>query len=360
MPTRIEGDKASAQTAADATVFVAAALKFFGDSLMADSAAPAWDKGARLAALVAQHRTLLILDVLEPLQHPPGPQTGELKDDALRALFAGLQSAGRGLCLVTTRESIADLAGTRDTATPAWRLDHLTDAAGALVLKRHGVTGPQDELEKASAEVKGHALTLALMGRYLCLAFDPPDIARRDCFDFSEADAETHNGHAFRVFAAYEQWFDTNDRRVEAAILRLLGLFDRPATPDCLAALCAAPATPGLTEPLVGLGERQWNTALQRLRELDLMEPAEWVPVNVSGYGEKEARAEMAAGQRNQMTNLGPPQPFTTSYSALPIRHCLDAHPLLREYFDARLKERGTGPAAHARLYEHLCASVPY
>ena len=106
--TRTEGDKASAQTAADATLFVAAALQFFGDPALADSPAPAWDKGARLAALVAQHRSLLILDGLEPLQHPPGPQQGELKDDALRALFAGLQSEGRGLCLVTTRETIAD------------------------------------------------------------------------------------------------------------------------------------------------------------------------------------------------------------------------------------------------------------
>jgi hypothetical protein len=198
------------------------------------------------------------------------------------------------------------------------------------------------------------------MGRYLRLAFDPPDIARRDCFHFSEADAETHNGHAFRVFAAYERWFEMNDRRVEAAILRLLGLFDRPAAPDCLAALCAAPAIPGLTEPLVGLGERQWNTALQRLREIDLIETAEWVPVQVTGYGEKEARAEMAAGRQHRTTNLGPPQPFTTPYSALPFRHSLDAHPLLREYFDARSKARGIAPGAHARLYEHLCASVPY
>lgn len=363
--TRIEGDKARAQTAADATLFVAAALQFFGDPALADSAAPAWDKGARLAALVARHRTLLILDGLEPLQHPPGPQTGELKDDALRALFAGLQGAGRGLCLVTTREPIADLAATRDTTTPEWRLDHLTDAAGAAVLRGHGVIGPQAELEAASREVKGHALTLALMGRYLRLAFDPPDIARRDCFEFGDADKETGevkegNGHAFRVIAAYERWFEMNDRRVEAAILRLLGLFDRPATPDCVAALCAAPAIPGLTEPLVGQGERQWNTALRRLRELDLIETAEWVPVKVSGYGEKEARAEMAAGLRDRTTNLGPPKPFEFRHASWVVRHSLDAHPLLREYFDARLKERGSAPAAHARLYEHLCASVPY
>ena len=56
--------------------FIHSALIFFGDAKLADSAAPAWDKGARLAELVAQHHTLLILDGLEPLQHPPGPQTG--------------------------------------------------------------------------------------------------------------------------------------------------------------------------------------------------------------------------------------------------------------------------------------------
>lgn len=362
--TRTEGDNARAQTAADATVFVAAALKFFGDPDLADSPAPAWDKGARLAELIAQYRTLVILDGLEPLQHPPGPQQGELKDDALRALFAGLQSAGRGLCLVTAREPIADLATTHDSTTPKWRLDHLTDASGAAVLRGHGVIGPQAELETASREVKGHALTLGFMGRYLRLAFDPPDIARHDCFGFGDADKETSEvtegkGHAFRVIATYERWFESAGRHVEAAILRLLGLFDHPATPDCVAALCAAPAIPGLTEPLVGLGERQWNTALQRLRDLDLIETAEWMPVKVSGYGEKEARAEMAAGHQGFTTKLGPPQPFTTPHSALVVRHSLDAHPLLREYFDARLKERGSAPAAHARLYEHLCASVP-
>jgi hypothetical protein len=357
---RREGDNASAHTAADATVFVAAALKFFGDAAMVDSPASAWDKGARLATLVAQHRTVLILDGLEPLQYPPGPQTGELKDDAIRALFAGLQSNGRGLCVVTTRESIADFDATRDTTTPGWKLDHLTDAAGALVLSRHGVIGPEDELQRASAEVKGHALTLTLMGRYLKLAFNPPDIARRDCFCFSEADAETQNGHAFRVFAAYEKWFENSGRNVELAILRLLGLFDRPATPDCLAAMCATPAIPGLTEPLVGLGEKQWNVALQRLDELDLIERIEWIPMKVCGYGKTEARAEMVAGSQKRKTDIGEPRPFDRSLASAHIGKSIDAHPILREYFDLQLEQQSIAPIAHARLYMYLCASVPY
>jgi hypothetical protein len=36
----------------------------------------AWEKGERLAKLVAHRRTLLVLDGLEPLQNPPGIQEG--------------------------------------------------------------------------------------------------------------------------------------------------------------------------------------------------------------------------------------------------------------------------------------------
>jgi hypothetical protein len=344
-----------------------------------DSAGTGAAKGAKLAELVGRHRSLLILDGLEPLQHPPGPQAGELQDDRLRALFAGLAQSGIGLCLVTTRERVTDLVPTELLTTPYRPLDHLTDTAGAAVLQAHGVTGPDQELCEASAEVKGHALTLSLMGRFLSLAFDPPDIARRDCFKFEEADRETSTvkagrGHAFRVFAAYEQWLEREGRDVEVAILRLLGLFDRPATPDCLAALCAEPL-PGLSEPLVGLGERQWTAALNRLRDLDLIETTEWQPVPVTGYAEEDAQAIWEAGYESTH-DVGPPQPFTTPHSRLPTTHSIDAHPLLREYFGERLKDEGKRQnedtdssfslppssfhAAQLRLYEHLCASVPY
>tara|TARA_R110002072_G_scaffold302710_2_gene487702 strand:+ start:244360 stop:246594 length:2235 start_codon:yes stop_codon:yes gene_type:complete len=345
--TRDSADGAAARSVGDATSFLAEALKFFGDSELADSPAPAWDKGARLAALASQHRTLLILDGLEPLQHPPGPQTGELQDDGLLALFDGLKTSGRGLCVVTTREPVADLAATEDSTTPRRPLDHLTDAAGAAVLKAHGVTGPDSELEQASREVKGHALTLSLAGRFLKLAFDPPDIAQRDCFRFEAADHETSEvregrGHAFRVFAAYEDWLLKENREVEVAILRLLGLFDRPATPDCLAALCEQPL-PGLSEPLAGLGKRQWTAAVNRLRGLNLIETSEWHPVEVTGYSEEDAKAVWNEGEYRH--DLGPPQPFALVSQPLPLNHSLDAHPLLREYFAWRLSEP-TAPGA--------------
>ena len=54
------------------------------------------------------------------------------------------------------------------------------------------------------------------------------------------------------------------------------------------------------------------------------------------------------------------PRPLHPSPSSSIIHLSVDAHPLLREYFAAQLKKRGSAPAAHARLYSHLCASVPY
>src|SRR5258708_1100174 len=56
-----------------------------------------------------------------------------------------------------------------------------------------------------------------------------------------------------------------------SAVLRLLGLFDRPAEMELLDILRAEPPIPGLTEPLVGLSEADWNRTLFRLSELRLV-----------------------------------------------------------------------------------------
>jgi hypothetical protein len=70
----------TSERAASADLFIDAALRWFGDA--DPTAGGPWDKGERLAGYVRQHWTLLVLDGLEPLQHPPGPQEGRLKDPA--------------------------------------------------------------------------------------------------------------------------------------------------------------------------------------------------------------------------------------------------------------------------------------
>ncbi|MCK5918634.1 MAG: ATP-binding protein, partial [Cocleimonas sp.] len=73
---------------ASADVFFDEALAFF--DYQGDSIASAHDKGFKLAELVNQQPTLLVLDGLEPLQNPVGVMHGDLKDKGLRALLQQL------------------------------------------------------------------------------------------------------------------------------------------------------------------------------------------------------------------------------------------------------------------------------
>lgn len=316
------------QTTASSDAFIAAALEFFGDPELARSATGPWDKGARLAGLVAAQRTLLVLDGLEPLQYPPGsPLAGELRDPALAALLRGLAQRNSGLCVVTTRAFITDLAHFRDTTALEWKLDHLPIPAGVELLKSLRVRGPDAEIEKLVRDVRGHALTLNLVGGYLGRAHGG-DIRRCDQVRLEKADAKVQGGHAFKAMAAYERWLAGagEEGARQLAVLRLLGLFDRPADIGCLAALRSVPVIEGLTEPLVGLDDDDWSLVVSSLADCGLV--------------------------------TAPAGPWRANWES----PALDAHPLVREYFAARLREENPDGwrAAHGRLYEHLKESTEY
>ena len=85
----------------------------------------AWEKGERLANLIAHRLTLLILDGLEPLQHPPGPQEGRLIEPSLQALLRELAAFNAGLCVVTTRLPVTDIADHEHALAPRRDLEHL-------------------------------------------------------------------------------------------------------------------------------------------------------------------------------------------------------------------------------------------
>ena len=53
----------------------------------------------------------------------------------------------------------------------------------------------------------------------------------------------------------------------------MVGLFDRPASGDCLKALRAKPAIEGLTDAIVDLDDGAWRRAVARLREVKLLAP---------------------------------------------------------------------------------------
>jgi hypothetical protein len=144
---------------------------------------------------------------------------------------------------------VADLASFRETTAPEWELAHLSVAAGIELLKTLGVRGPADEFQRLVEDVAGHALTLHLLGRYLGKAHGG-DIRRRDRVDLQKADLKTQGGHAFKTMAACANWLAAGGEEGarQLVVLRLLGLFDRPAEADCLAALRKPPVIAGLTE----------------------------------------------------------------------------------------------------------------
>jgi hypothetical protein len=366
--------------AASSDAFFGAAFEFFGETDPKLAQLSPWDKGARLARRVAEKPTLLVLDGLEPLQHPPGPLDGRLKDQAIEALLITLAQPSRsaGLCLVTSREPVTELAGLPGTAQR--NLEFLSDEAGAALLHSLGVNRagastirPDDaELKAASRALHGHALSLRLLGLYLKGAHGG-DARKRDTVDLSRADAayktnpkdrDRPYGHAFKVMAAYEKWLAEGgvDGERQLAVLRLLGLFDRPADPPCLAVLRDAPPIPGLTEPLAGLDEADWNLAVSALETAGLVQRTPWEPRPVAGYDEATARQRMEHFARLETFPLGEPTVFPARHSPLTTRHSLDAHPLLRGYFARRLREMHPDAwrEGHRRLYAQLTASVPY
>jgi hypothetical protein len=317
------------QGTASAESFILAALAFLGDT--DPNLGGPDERGARLARLVGEKRGLLVLDGLEPVQYPPGPMHGQLTDRGMAALLRGLSGRNDGLCVVTTREKVDEIKQHYGKSAIDHPLEFLSPLAGAALLHYAGaqragektIAADDPELQQASVELRGHALTLFLVGQYLKLT-EHGDIRRRDRMKLADADAEYKNdatrpyGHAFKAIEAYETWLGAGDTQAkrQSAILRLLGLFDRPASKGCLDALRAEPVIAELNDALAGLSNKDWAIALGRLQEINLV--------------------------------------------SIKDDESVDCHPLMREYFAVqwKAKQPNAWQAGHKRLYEYLCAST--
>jgi hypothetical protein len=305
----------SKERATSAEEFLNWALDKLGLTLATTSAGA---KGEAIAEALAKRRVLLVLDGVEPLQHGLDKQQGELKDQGLRALlrrFAAMPPvAARGLVVLTSRLPVKDIARWQDGAAPVIDVDKLSEAAGAALLRDNGVWGTDRELAAAARDFGGHPLALGLLASFLTET-QTSDVRRRDHVRAFLADPENpRHDHARRVMESYEkEWLA--GQPVAHAIMHMVGLFDRPATGECLQALRQAPAIDGLTDVVVALDEGAWQRAVARLREVRL---------------------------------LAPPDPVAPD--------ALDAHPLVREWFGERLKatNEAAWKVAHGRLYEHL------
>jgi tetratricopeptide (TPR) repeat protein len=269
-----------------------------------------------LAKLVAHRRTLLVLDGLEPLQNAPGPQEGRLREPSLQALLRELAAFNKGLCVITTRTPVADIADHERSSALRRDLEHLSSDAGASLLRALGVKGDEEKLRAASDEVDGHSLALTLLGSFLTDAYDGDiryhvEVSARLAHDLRQG------AHARKVMESYQTWFGKGP---ELSVLRMLGLFDRPADEKAVGALLKPPAIPGLTKSLTNLKPTEWRTILARLRRARL---------------------------------LAPEDPLDPGH--------LDTHPLVREYFGEQLRSERTDAwkECNKRLFHYYRTLAP-
>ena len=240
----------------------------------------------------------------------------QLSTPSLQALLKELAAFNAGLCVITTRLPVADIADHERTSAPRRDLEHLSSDAGAHLLRALGVRGDQAELRKASDEFGGHCLALTLLGSYLADAYNGDIRCRKEVSEHLSHDAR-QGVHAQKVMESYQTWFGEGP---ELSVLRMLGLFDRPADQRALGALLKSPAIPGLTESLTDLNPTEWRSILARLR-----------------------RARLLAGE-------DPHNPGQ-----------LDTHPLVREYFGEQLRSKRTEAwqECNRRLFHYYRTLAP-
>jgi serine/threonine protein kinase len=299
---------------ASADEFIDAALTWFGDP--DPRLGTAWEKGERLANFVLERRTLLVLDGLEPLQNPPGPEEGRVREPALQALLRELAAFNRGLCVITTRIPVTDITDFERTSAQRRELEQLPDEAGAELLRAMGVKGSEEKLRSASKEFSGHCLALTLLGSYLSDAYNGDIRFRKEVSARLSHDVR-QGAHARKVMESYQSWFGEGP---ELSVLRMLGLFDRPADEKALGVLLKPPAIRNLTESLTDLSQIEWRTIVAKLR-----------------------RARLVAGE----------DPIDPGH--------VDTHPLVREYFGEQLRNQQTDAwkEGNRRLYHYYRALAP-
>jgi len=134
------------------------------------------------------------------------------------------------------------------------------------LLRALGIKGHETELRSASNGFSGHCLALTLLGSYLTDAYNGDIRCRKEVSEHLGHDVR--QGVHARVMESYQTWFGEGP---ELSLLRILGLFDRPADEKAIGALLKPSAIPGLTESLTDLSQIEWQTILAKLRRARLL-----------------------------------------------------------------------------------------
>lgn len=235
--------------------------------------------GERLAKLVGSKRMILVIDSLEVLEQRP--QKDEARGDqeivadqveegtlseAMRGFLLAIAARNRGVCIVTSRNRLEELAHLESGSVRELTIQGLTAEAGSALLEKWGyIPGPEHEYERRriSNEYRGHPLSLHIVGAM-----------RRDAVpeEFGAQGSHVagtksfHSDNSSRVLSSYERLLEKQDV-VSLGILRSLGFFTRPARISDLLPLLQELRLPTISN----LSEASIEDALRRLIERHLV-----------------------------------------------------------------------------------------
>ncbi|MCB0519945.1 MAG: hypothetical protein H6577_20305 [Lewinellaceae bacterium] len=209
------------------------ALRWFGETEY-DTRSP-WDKGKRLAQLVNEHRTLLLLDGLEPMQEGGQVGKGTVKDPALNTLVRQLARRNRGLCIITTREALGSFERFEKNMRSI-NLETISNDSGVHILRfagRKGISGSDSELAAAVQAFGNHAFAINLLGNYLYSLPGHSIAPYKDIPDLLDVSIEKGK-HSRRVIAVLAKKLVKDGKHEASKLLESLGFFDRPVSKEVL------------------------------------------------------------------------------------------------------------------------------
>ncbi len=150
-------------TATDA--FFTTALSWFGyDPARYGPIGPGEDRGEKLAFMVRQSRTILLLDGLENFQN----EAGEIIDPSLKIFLTTIAEFNPGLCVITSRRALSGLGPVQfGPEFHRRQLDDLAEEEARTLLGMEQVSGKESAYRGAFKSFGTRPLTLVLLAKFL-------------------------------------------------------------------------------------------------------------------------------------------------------------------------------------------------
>jgi tetratricopeptide (TPR) repeat protein len=316
--------------------FFTHALPFFGfdKDLPQDDV----EKARTLAQCLTQQAGLLLLDGLEPLQHPVDQQ-GEMADVGMKEFLLQLHHHrhAQSFVLISSRQAIVELNGREDYQELV--LNTLNETDGAALLQALKVTGTNAERQAVSRDLHGHALSLVLLAELLRhyhkgdirYARELPPLVSEDEDDrpasFPKPPRSVNHEHAKRVLSYYDKLISDNERR----FMVCLSLFDRPMRWQEKRALFAKAE---YAAPLAALSDSDWQDLQAGLEAKGLLLGRDAIYRVCSDKINQDAINRVSTEHRTHW----------------------DTHPLIRQFFATQFKQQQPDAfqQAHRVLFEYF------